>query len=211
VRAARFAGFPPLRFGQVAVVLGVGFVALAVAKAPSAPVVLPAVRAVTPASPDAAAAPAHFADADDLSKVLAGKALYQRWCAACHGRRLQGQALWQLNDQYSGRRAPAHDQTGHTWAHSDDELFFMTRQGRFPGTAASAPSYMPAFGNYLTDQQIIAVLAFIKANWSIGLRISQALLNPGNAGMPVAGLDNNDWTLPPNCVISSQRWRTTSR
>jgi mono/diheme cytochrome c family protein len=158
-----------------------------------------------------ASAPAHFANADDLSKVLAGKSLYMRWCSSCHGRRLQGQPLWQLNDQYAGRRAPAHDQTGHTWAHSDDELFFMTKEGRFPATAASETSYMPAFHAVLTDDQIVAVIAFIKANWSTGLRISQALLNPGNAGMPAAALYNNDWTLPPTCVISSQRWRTTSR
>jgi mono/diheme cytochrome c family protein len=158
-----------------------------------------------------AGAPAHFADADDLSKVIAGKAVYLRWCASCHGRRLQGQPLWQLNDQYAGRRAPAHDQTGHTWAHSDDELFFMTKEGRFPATPATATSYMPAFRTVLTDGQILAVLAFIKANWSIGLRISQALLNPGNAGLPAAALDKNDWTLPPTCIISSQRWRTTSR
>lgn len=158
-----------------------------------------------------AAAPAHFADADDLPKVIAGKAVYLRWCASCHGRRLQGQPLWQLNDQFARRRAPAHDQTGHTWAHSDDELFFMTREGRFPTTPATATSYMPAFRHVLTDDQILAVLAFIKANWSIGLRISQALLNPGNAGLPAAALSNNDWTLPPTCVISSQRWRTTSR
>ena len=153
----------------------------------------------------------HFANADDVAKVSAGKIVYQRWCASCHGRRLQGQPLWQLNDQYAGRRAPAHDQTGHTWAHSDDDLFVMTKEGRFPTTAATATSYMPAFRDSLADDQIIAAIAFIKANWSIGLRISQAQLNPGNAGIPVAALDNDDWTLPPTCVISSQRWRTTSR
>lgn len=179
------------------VALGVGFSAAAVT--------------ATAATAAAATAPAHFANADDLSKVIAGKAVYQRWCASCHGRRLQGQALWQLNDQYAGRRAPAHDQTGHTWAHSDDELFFMTQEGRFPTAAAGVTSYMPAFRGYLSDDQTVAVIAFIKANWSIGLRISQALLNPGNAGLPAAALDNNDWTLPPTCVISSQRWRTTSR
>jgi len=162
-------------------------------------------------APIHAAAPVHFANADDLPKVTAGKALYRRWCASCHGRKLQGQALWQLNDQYAGRRAPAHDQTGHTWAHSDDDLFFMTREGRFPATPASATSYMPAFRDVLTEGEIVAVIAFIKANWSIGLRISQAMLNPGNAGMPAADLDKNDWTLPPTCIISSQRWRTTSR
>jgi hypothetical protein len=54
------------------------------------------------------------------------------------------------------------------------------------------------------------VIAFIKATWPIGLRVSQALLNPGNAGMPAHAADI-EWTLPPTCTISTQRWRTTSQ
>jgi protein SCO1/2 len=152
----------------------------------------------------------HFADADDVAKVAAGKLVYASWCARCHGRRLQGQPLWQLDDQYAGRRAPAHDQSGHTWAHSDEDLFYMARDGRFPSTSRTLPSYMPAYGDSLTDQQIIEVVAFIKATWPIGLRVSQALLNPGNAGMPAHAADI-EWTLPPTCTISTQRWRTTSQ
>ncbi|HEY6924806.1 MAG TPA: SCO family protein, partial [Steroidobacteraceae bacterium] len=153
----------------------------------------------------------HFADADDPAKVTAGKVLYTSHCARCHGRQRQGQPLWQLQDQFAGRRAPAHDQTGHTWAHSDDDLFWMTRDGRFPAAAAEAPSYMPAFHDSLPDEQIIAIIAYLKASWPIGLRISQAMLNPGNAGMPAVSAADADWTLPPTCTISSQAWRSTSR
>ena len=153
----------------------------------------------------------HFADADDVVKVRAGKALYARHCANCHGRQRQGQPLWQLQDQFAGRRAPAHDQTGHTWAHSDDDLFWMTRDGRFPATPAGVVSYMPAFHDSLANGQIIAVIAYLKASWPIGLRISQAMLNPGNEGMPAVPAADADWTLPPTCTISAQAWRTTSR
>jgi hypothetical protein len=69
---------------------------------------------------------------------------------------------------------------------------------------------MPAFRNSLTDQQITAAIAFVKATWPIGLRISQSLLNPDNRGMP-ARAENLEWTLPPTCTTSAQRWRTTSR
>ncbi len=118
--------------------------------------------------------------------------------------------MWQLEDAYLGQRAPAHDQTGHTWAHTDEDLFRMTRDGRFPGSGASRPSSMPAFRGSLTDEEIVSVIAFIKSTWPVGLRVSQAMLNPGQAGMP-AKAANVEWTFPPNCTISTARWRATSR
>jgi S-disulfanyl-L-cysteine oxidoreductase SoxD len=156
------------------------------------------------------AATAHFADADNTASVAAGKLIYHQRCANCHGKRLQGQPLWQLEDEYAHRRAPAHDQTGHTWLHSDEELFQMTRTGRFPGTPPQQPSYMPGFAGSLSDTQILSVVAFIKATWPVGLRIAQALRNPGNAGMPARAADS-DWTLPPNCTIATQRWRSPAQ
>src|ERR1700692_4772067 len=47
----------------------------------------------------------HFADGDDSELVAKGQEIYASSCSSCHGRRLQGQALWQLKDQYAGRRA----------------------------------------------------------------------------------------------------------
>jgi mono/diheme cytochrome c family protein len=155
----------------------------------------------------ATAAPAvtHFANADDDNLVDAGGAIYSRTCAACHGRQLQGQPLWQFIDKYAGRRAPAHDATGHTWQHSDEDLFHMTKFGRFPSAPPHSVSYMPAFAGYLSDHEILAVIAYIKADWPLGLRASQAMLNPGMAGMP-KGADHTSWTLPPNCTGTFQRW-----
>jgi mono/diheme cytochrome c family protein len=123
-------------------------------------------------------------------------------CSSCHGRRLQGQALWQVMDEFAGRRAPPHDATGHSWQHSDEDLFFKTRTGRFPAAAPSGKSYMPAYAGSLNDQEIVAVLAFIKSSWPVGMRASQAMLNPGQRGMPKS-LGHISWTLPPNCTGSS--------
>ena len=152
----------------------------------------------------------HFANADDPTRVAAGRLIYAQRCSSCHGKRLQGQPLWQLQDEYSGRRAPAHDESGHTWEHSDEDLFHITRYGRFGAMPPNIPSYMPAFDGVLNDEQILDVIAFIKARWPLGLRISQSLLNPGYAGMP-ANAQTVDWTFPPTCSTSVQRWRTESR
>jgi len=158
----------------------------------------------------AAEQPMHFANADDAAAVLKGKVIYQQTCSACHGRYLEGQPLWQLDDQYAGRRAPAQDATGHTWQHSDEDLFAMTKYGRFPQTPEDAISHMPAFQKDLSDEEVLDVLAFIKSRWPTGIRVSQSMLNPGLAGMP-ADADKVEWTLPPNCTEAFRRWRTISR
>ncbi|HEX2593330.1 MAG TPA: cytochrome c [Rhizomicrobium sp.] len=153
----------------------------------------------------AAQTASHFADADNSALVAHGMQIYQRKCSGCHGIRLQGQPLWQLRDQFEGRRAPPHDATGHTWQHSDEDLFAMTKSGRFPQAPRDSKSYMPAYGAKLPDADIIAVLAFIKSRWPLGIRASQSMLNPGFKGMP-KGADKLDWTLPPNCTGAFQRW-----
>jgi S-disulfanyl-L-cysteine oxidoreductase SoxD len=152
---------------------------------------------------------AHFADADDRAVVSRGKSIYMGRCASCHGRNLQGQPLWQLTDEFAGRRAPAHDATGHTWQHSDEDLFYMTKYGKFPGLPARTVSFMPAFRNILTDREIIAVTAFIKASWPIALRVSQAILNPDHAGMPQRA-DNTEWRFPPNSCSAARRQQATA-
>jgi mono/diheme cytochrome c family protein len=147
---------------------------------------------------------AHFANADDGPTVLLGKRVYRERCAACRGRYLQGQPLWQMHDALSHQRAPAHDQTGHTWLHSDEALFFTTKYGHFADAAATAVSAMPAFKDVLDDREIVAVIAFIKARWPVGLLVAQAALNPGQAGMP-AGAAASNWTFPPDCVAATRR------
>jgi len=157
----------------------------------------------------AAAADAPFADATNVVQVTLGKGVYMGYCAACHGRSLQGQPLWQLDDKFAGTRAPAHDESGHTWQHADDDLFHKTKFGHFAAEPISPAPAMPAFATILDDRQILAALAFIKARWPLGLRVSQAMLNPGFAGMPPDANDA-DWRLPPNCNVLLRRQGTAA-
>ncbi len=147
---------------------------------------------MSPPLPESAS---HLADADDQALVMLGKRVYASRCASCHGRSLQGQPLWQLADQDSWRRAPALDQTGRAWLRGDEDLF---RIAKF-GSLDSAPkvSAMPAFGAMLSDGEIRAAVAFIKARWPMGLRVAQSALNPASAGMPRDAL--SDWTFPATC------------
>jgi mono/diheme cytochrome c family protein len=145
----------------------------------------------------------HLADADDAALVADGKLIYRQRCASCHGRSLQGQPLWQLLDEFAGRRAPAQDDTGHSWQHSDEDIFHMTKYGRFAPAAPNQLSSMPGFADTLSDRDILAAIAFIKARWPLGLRVSQAMLNPGFAGMP-ARANEVEWKLPPNCNQSAR-------
>jgi mono/diheme cytochrome c family protein len=98
------------------------------------------------------------------TRIELGQNLYAAHCASCHGARLEGEPEWQSPKPNGRMPAPPHDAGGHTWHHSDQELFRITKFGM----SAVVPGYasdMPAFAGVLSDQEIEAVLAFIKSTW----------------------------------------------
>lgn len=108
-----------------------------------------------------------FIDPADKTLLVQGKAIYSSHCAACHGASLQGQPDWRQRLPNGRLPAPPHDKTGHTWHHPDAILFDMVKNGLVPGKTAP-PGYesdMPAYGTVLTDEEIVAVLAYIKSSW----------------------------------------------
>ena len=112
-------------------------------------------------------------DRTDSGQIALGQQVYAARCASCHGANLEGQPNWQ-QDLPTGRRpAPPHDATGHTWHHDDQSLFTTVKYG---GQATSPPGYknnMPAFGTVLRDQEIWAVLAYIKSTWPPDIQAAQ--------------------------------------
>lgn len=95
-----------------------------------------------------------------------GAKVYAEQCAACHGANLEGQPDWRQRRPNGRLPAPPHDETGHTWHHADNVLFAITKRGLVPPYAP--PNYqsdMPAFGSKLSDEEIWAVLAYIKSRW----------------------------------------------
>lgn len=101
--------------------------------------------------------------------AVAGAALYAENCAACHGANLEGQADWRSPNENGVYPAPPHDETGHTWHHSDAVLFDYTKLGgqeMMQRQGVEFESGMPAFGELLSDQEIQDILAYIKSTWS---------------------------------------------
>lgn len=116
--------------------------------------------------------------ADDLAVVQAGEQIYRRQCAACHGQELEGEPNWRVRDENGLLPAPPHDASGHTWHHADDLLFEITKYG--PAVVIDDPDYrtrMPAYASVLDDDEIIAVLSYIKHSWPDKEREWQAQVN----------------------------------
>ena len=106
-------------------------------------------------------------------QITLGRQVYAQNCASCHGANLQGQPDWRRRLENGRMPAPPHDESGHTWHHSDQDLFDITKLG-VGGVVAAYESDMPAFEDILSDEEIAAVLAFIKSTWPERQRESQA-------------------------------------
>jgi S-disulfanyl-L-cysteine oxidoreductase SoxD len=115
------------------------------------------------------------ANPEDPQQVARGQVVYVQYCMGCHGADLEGQPDWRRRLPSGRLPAPPHDASGHTWHHSDEMLFGMTKYGLVPGKYAP-PGYesdMPAFGGILSDEDIWAVLAYIKSHWPDEIRAAQ--------------------------------------
>lgn len=108
-----------------------------------------------------------FIDPDDQTLVMQGRVIYANNCASCHGAELQGQPNWRQRLANGRLPAPPHDKTGHTWHHPDAMLIDMVKNSLVPGRTAPRgyETDMPAYRDILTDEEIIAVLAYIKSSW----------------------------------------------
>jgi len=105
-------------------------------------------------------------DHTDSALVARGEPLYAQHCASCHGARLEGQPDWQSRNAQGRLPAPPHDDSGHTWHHEDALLFEVTKYGIAKHAPPGYQSDMPAFGDRMSDAEIIATLAFIKSRWT---------------------------------------------
>lgn len=109
-------------------------------------------------------------------RMEAGFALYRQHCASCHGAFLAGVPGWQADAQ----KAPALNETGHAFSHSDLDLF----QRVAGGARINGRIVMPAFRGIMSDDEIVTVLSYIAAWWPEQERLRRA---------------GPDWVFPATC------------
>lgn len=107
----------------------------------------------------------------DPETMALGASVYAANCASCHGADLEGQPQWRSPGDDGRLPAPPHDETGHTWHHDGDTLFRLTKYGT--GALIGDPDYasnMPIYEGVLSDDEIVAVLSYIKSAWPEEIR-----------------------------------------
>jgi mono/diheme cytochrome c family protein len=87
--------------------------------------------------------------------IALGQDVYAENCAACHGDLGQGHVL---------AAAPALDASEHAWHHPDRLIQQLLVDGG---------QTMPAFGEVLTDEEIVAVIRYIQTWWTADQIASQ--------------------------------------
>ena len=102
----------------------------------------------------------------DAAQIKLGRQVYQATCAVCHGANAEGAPNWVTPDATGNFPPPPHDDTGHTWHHSDRVLYEMIQNGMSDPLRPNSPVRMPTFGNRLSNVEIRAVIAYFKGLWS---------------------------------------------
>ncbi len=100
----------------------------------------------------------------DPAVLAVGEEVYTANCASCHGVDLKGGVV-------NNMLVPSHLDDGHTWHHPDSYLVDVVTNG------GTIPGQMPAYRDTLTEDEIIAVLDYIKNHWSDRIYEMQQMRN----------------------------------
>ena len=103
-----------------------------------------------------------------VPESLNGQAIFAANCAVCHGVDGQGQSDWHIPQANGVLPAPPLNGDGHTWHHSDGLLYRIVTNGGAILEDPRVPSFksgMPAFGEQLSHQEIVAALEYVKTLW----------------------------------------------
>jgi mono/diheme cytochrome c family protein len=94
------------------------------------------------------------------SEVREGKEIFATHCASCHGKNAEATPDWKSLDANSNYPPPPLNGTAHAWHHPLSVLKLVIEQGGEP-----MGGQMPAWGDVLTDQEIVKVIASFQSYW----------------------------------------------
>lgn len=98
-------------------------------------------------------------------QLARGAAIYAEACASCHGANLEGQQNWRSPGSDGRLPAPPHDENGHTWHHSDRILLDIMTRGTAAVVGGGYESNMPGFVDTYSEEDLRAVLSWLKTQW----------------------------------------------
>lgn len=100
-------------------------------------------------------------DRETAASIAQGRHLYGQLCLSCHGDAATGEGAVPA--------APWHGPQGHTWHHPDGQLeAIILGQFTYPGRT------MPSFDAQLSEEDIAAILDYLKEGWTPEQREVQA-------------------------------------
>jgi len=102
----------------------------------------------------------------DPSEVEIGQKVYLQTCLVCHRPNGAGAPNWTKPDARGNLPPPPHDDSGHTWRHGDADLADIIRNGQRDVFNQTPELTMPAFKGQLSDDEIAAVIAYVKSLWT---------------------------------------------
>ena len=89
-----------------------------------------------------------------------GAGLFQQNCAVCHGVNAEGTKEWKKTDANGNYPPPPLDGSAHAWHHSIPQLARSIKEG-----GIKLGGVMPAFRGKLSDQDVLAVIAYFQSKW----------------------------------------------
>ena len=89
-----------------------------------------------------------------------GAELFQQNCAVCHGANAEGTSDWKKTDANGNYPPPPLDGSAHAWHHSIPQLVRSIKEG-----GVKLGGVMPPFADKLSDQDVLAVIAYFQSKW----------------------------------------------
>lgn len=109
-------------------------------------------------APQKSAAPERWYGSEHVAR---GGTLFAEHCAECHGKNGEGASSWRRAGPDGKYPPPPLNGTGHAWHHPIQVLGAQIKWG-----APGGQGNMPSFGDRLSDQQIIDVIAWFQDRWT---------------------------------------------